>query len=170
MRRPERIIGPPAGVSRRQMLQAAALGLAVPVASGLAGCSFGSGQPDAPDPLIALADQARSDAALATAAAATSPDLATRLTPLATARRAHAAALEQEISRIDPQRSTLPSTTPSAPASTGPVAAPALPGVLDALTVSARDAAAAVPGLPAERVGLVASVAACCAAYRVVLG
>jgi uncharacterized membrane-anchored protein len=41
--------------------------------------------------------------------------------------------------------------------------------VRDAVAASQRGAADLVPGLPAERVGLVASVAACCAAYAAVL-
>ena len=41
--------------------------------------------------------------------------------------------------------------------------------VRDAVAASQRGAAQLVPDLPAERVGLVASVAACCATYAVVL-
>jgi hypothetical protein len=41
--------------------------------------------------------------------------------------------------------------------------------VQEAVAASQRGAADLVPDLPAERVGLVASVAACCAAYAAVL-
>jgi hypothetical protein len=41
--------------------------------------------------------------------------------------------------------------------------------VREALAASQRDAAQLVPDLPADRVGLVASVAACCATYAAVL-
>jgi hypothetical protein len=41
--------------------------------------------------------------------------------------------------------------------------------VREAVTASQRGAAQLVPDLPAERVGLVASVAACCATYAAVL-
>ena len=40
----------------------------------------------------------------------------------------------------------------------------------EAVAASQRGAAELVPDLPAERVGLVASVAACCATYAAVLG
>ena len=112
----------------------------------VAGCALGrAAGPTEPDPLIALADAARNDAALAAAAVAATPDLADRVRPLADARTAHAAALDAEVARADPDRAAVrPTTTPPPPAS--------------AVT------------LPVDRVGLVASVAACCAAYAEVLG
>jgi hypothetical protein len=138
--------------------------LAVPT---LAGCSLGSGAGAPPDPLIALADAARSDAALASAVVAAAPDLADRVRPLADARLAHAAALDAEVSRLDPERTTLPTPAP-VPASG--LAKDGLAKLRGAAQSAATAAAAAVPGLPAERVGLVASVAACCSAYAAVLG
>lgn len=163
------------GVPRRVVLRAAVFGVALGSAgAGLAGCSFGATEPESPDPLIALAESARSDAALAAAAVAATPDLAARLNPLVTARRAHYAALEQEIRRLDPSRSVTPSAAnpPSTPstAATGTTGRASLAAVLAALGTSTKDAAAVVPGLPSERVGLVASVAACCAGYQVALG
>jgi hypothetical protein len=130
----------------------------------LAGCSTAP-VPQGPDPLIALADAARTDAALATAAITASPNLADRVQPLVEARTAHAAALDAEVARLDPARpSTTPATTP-APAQ----GSATLAQVRAAVLASGEAAATAALDLPAERVGLVASVAACCNAYAEVL-
>lgn len=139
------------------------------LAPGLAACSAGSpATPAQPDPLIALAAAARADAALAAAVAATAPELADQLQPLVEARTEHAAALAAEIARLEPARA---STTPvSSVAVTAPTdAAETLVQVRAAVQASGRAAAAAVLDLPADRVGLVASVAACCATYAAVL-
>ncbi|MBW0093182.1 hypothetical protein I4I77_26730 [Pseudonocardia sp. KRD-188] len=106
----------------------AALALAPVALSPVALTGCAAARDDGPDPLIGLADAARSDAALAAALVAADPDLAERVNPLVDARTAHAARL-------------------------------------DAVT-----AAEAVLSLPAERVGLVASISACCATYAAVLG
>lgn len=166
---------PGSGVSRRRVLAGAVL--AVPA---LAGCSFG-GADEPPDPLIALADAARSDAALAAAAVAANPDLRARVDPLRAARTEHAAALDAEVVRAG---GTAPSAAPTAPATAAPTAPPpsgttvaptgvtqavTLARVREAVAASQRGAAQLVPDLPAERVGLVASVAACCATYAAVL-
>jgi hypothetical protein len=143
------------GITRRQVL--AGLLLLPPA---LAGCSAARA-PQGPDPLIALADAARTDAALATAAITASPNLADRVQPLVDARTAHAAALDAEVARLDPTR---PSTTP-APAQ----GSASLAQVRAAVLASGEAAATAALDLPAERVGLVASVAACCNAYAEVL-
>jgi hypothetical protein len=148
-------------LSRRRLL--AGMLLAPPA---LAGCSLGASTKDTgPDPLIALAGSARADAALVTAAITTQPDLAERLTPLRTARADHAAALDAEIVR----RATGPSATP-APAPAPATGAATAAAVRAAVLASGRAAAAAALTLPAERVGLVASVAACCSTYATVLG
>jgi hypothetical protein len=148
-----------AGPTRRQVL--AALLLAPAAIAGLGACSLGA-EPRV-DPLVALADQARADAALAAAAVAAQPDLAARLEPLRVARTEHAAALDAEIARQDPD----------APPP-GPVPTPGPPVTLatlrEALKASGRSAGEVALDVPAERVGLVASVAACCAAYAAVLG
>jgi hypothetical protein len=148
-----------AGPTRRQVL--AALLLAPAAIAGLGACSLGT-EPRV-DPLVALADQARADAALAAAAVAAQPDLAARLEPLRVARTEHAAALDAEIARQDPD----------APPP-GPVPTPGPPVTLatlrEALQASGRSAGEVALDVPAERVGLVASVAACCAAYAAVLG
>jgi hypothetical protein len=150
------------GISRRRLLAGLLL-----VAPAVAACTLGdSAKPTGPDPLIALADAARADAALAAAAIAADPALADRVQPLVDARTQHAAALDAEITRLDPDR------TPAASAARAPAPAgrPGLPQVREAVAASGRTASEVALGLPADRVGLVASVAACCSAYAAVLG
>jgi len=175
-------------LDRRGVLR---LALALPAAAALvSGCSGVTARRKEPDPLIALADAARADAALAAAAVAADPGLSARIEPLRAARAEHAAALDAEVVRVGGAPGA------AAPTSVGPTAAPAAPPtgsaqapgtagtspsasvtarvvtlaqVRDAVAASQRGAADLVPGLPAERVGLVASVAACCAAYAEVL-
>jgi hypothetical protein len=181
-----RATGP--AMDRRRVLR---LALALPAAAALVGgCSGATARRKEPDPLVALADAARADAALAAAAVAADPGLSARIEPLRAARAEHAAALDAEVVRVG----GVPGG--AAPTSVGPTAAPAAPPtgsaqasaaagtspsasvtprvvtlaqVRDAVAASQRGAADLVPGLPAERVGLVASVAACCAAYAAVL-
>jgi hypothetical protein len=132
----------------------------------VAGCSLGGpSRPTAPDPLIALAVAARADAALASAVVAADPGLAEALQPIVDARIQHAAALEAEIARLDPDRPT------PAPATPAPLSAtrPGRVEVQRAVLASGRAAAEAALGLPPERVGLVASIAACCGTYAEVL-
>lgn len=148
-------------LSRRRLL--AGMLLAPPL---LAGCSLGSSTKDTgPDPLIALADSARADAVLVAAVVTAAPELAERLTPLRTARTEHAAALDAEVARLAPSATATPAPAPTAP--TGTAVTPA--AVQAAVLASGKAAAAAALTLPAERVGLVASVAACCATYAAVL-
>jgi hypothetical protein len=129
----------------------------------VAGCALGrAAGPDAPDPLIALADAARADAALAAAAVAADQGLATALQPLVDARTQHAAALDAEIARLDPGR---PTPAPAPP----PAARPGRAEVQRAVLASGRAAGEVALGLPPERIGLVASVAACCSTYAEVL-
>jgi hypothetical protein len=149
------------GISRRSLLAGLLL-----VPPAVAGCSIGgSTGPTGPDPLIALADTARADAALAAAAVAADPGLADRVQPLVDARTQHAAALDAEVVRLDPDH------TPAASATHSPTPSgrPDLAQVREAVAASGRAASEAALGLPAERVGLVASVAACCSAYAAVL-
>lgn len=175
-------------LDRRRVLR---LALALPAAAAfVSGCSGATARRKEPDPLVALADAARADVALAAAAVAADPGLSARIEPLRAARAEHAAALDAEVVRVG----GVPGG--AAPTSVGPTAAPAAPPtgsapasaaagtspsasvtprvvtlaqVRDAVAASQRGAADLVPGLPAERVGLVASVAACCAAYAAVL-
>jgi len=163
-------------LDRRRVL---ALALLAPVASaGLGACSSGTvRRPEGPDPLVALADAARADAALAAAAIAANPELTARVDPLRAARTEHAAALDAEVVRAGgTPNSVAPTTGPSADPSAAPTMAPvgvtqavSLARVREALAASQRGAAQLVPDLPADRVGLVASVAACCATYAAVL-
>ena len=167
-------------LDRRRVLQ---LMLALPAAATVvAGCSGATtDRDDRPDPLVALADAARADAALAAAVIAADPTVAARIDPLRAARTEHAAALDAEIVRVGGVPSTAtPSTAPAvgtagptAPAGATGTAAPApvatVARVREAVAASQRGAAELVPDLPAERVGLVASVAACCATYAAVL-
>jgi len=167
-------------LDRRRVLQ---LMLALPAAATVvAGCSGATtDRHDRPDPLLALADAARADAALAAAVIAADPTVAARIDPLRAARTEHAAALDAEIVRVGGVPSTAtPSTAPavgttgpSAPADATGTAAPAPAATVarmrEAVAASQRGAAGLVPDLPAERVGLVASVAACCATYAAVL-
>jgi hypothetical protein len=150
------------GVSRRQVLAALA---AAPAAVGLlGGCTVGAAEPVGPDPLVALADSARADAALVAAALAADPALAPRLDPLSAARTEHAIALDAEITRLAPTSTPSPSAAPTA----APTPA-TLAEVRTALRGSGEAAGAAALELPADRVGLVASIAACCTTYAAVL-
>ncbi|WP_141278119.1 hypothetical protein [Pseudonocardia hydrocarbonoxydans] len=155
----------PGALSRRRVLTGLALAPVVLVA--LPGCSAMAD--DGPDPLVALADAARADAALAAAVVAAEPGLAERVDPLRDARTAHAAALDAEVARQagDPAPASAPAPAPAGP----PVPADAgLPALRSAVEASAAAAAGAALDLPVERAGLVASVSACCATYAAVLG
>lgn len=131
----------------------------------VAGCGLGrAAGPDGPDPLIALSDAARADAALAAAAVAADQGLAAVLRPLVEARTQHAAELDAEIARLDPERPT-PTPAPVPPLTGRPGRAE----VQRAVLTSGRAAGEVALGLPPDRAGLVASVAACCNAYAEVL-
>jgi len=163
--------GTPSGAVRVDRRRILALALVLPVAAGLGGCGAATDRrTDRPDPLIALADAARADAALAAAAVAADPALAARIDPLREARTEHAAALDAEVVRMGGP-SAVPTAAPPTAAPVTTTAAPAvtLARVREAVAASHVGAAELVENLPAERVGLVASVAACCAAYAEVL-
>ena len=82
------------------------------------------------------------------------------------ARTAHAAALDAEVARLD-RAAPPPAPAPAPPA---PGRGPVPLARVEAAARSSADAAAALAlDLPVDRVGLVASVAACCAAYATVL-
>ena len=174
-------------LDRRRVLR---LAVALPAAAAfVGGCSGATARRKEPDPLVALADAARADVALAAAAVAADPGLSARIEPLRAARAEHAAALDAEVVRVGgvpgaaAPTSVGPTAAPAAPSGSAPASAAAgtspsasvtprvvtLAQVRDAVAASQRGAADLVPGLPAERVGLVASVAACCAAYAAVL-
>lgn len=150
--------GPP--LSRRRLL--VALGTAPAV---LAGCGFVGAADDGPDPLVALADAARADAALGTALVAAEPGLAERVDPLVAARTEHAAALDAEVLRLDPGAGP-PAASPTTAPPAGPATLAALRTALEASGAAAGEAALT---LPAERVGLLGAVSACCTTYAAVL-
>jgi len=164
--------GPPAAgpiVGRRRILQMA---LVLPAAATvLGGCSGVDRRATRPDPLIALADAARADAALAAAAVADTPALAARIDPLREARTEHAAAFDAEVVRMGgvSRAAVPPAATAAAPPPTGTTPPVTLARVREAVKASQVGAAELVENLPAERVGLVASVAACCATYAALL-
>ncbi|MGH3566126.1 MAG: hypothetical protein ACRDRH_08860 [Pseudonocardia sp.] len=151
--------------TRRRLLSALML---VPVA--LAGaCSLpGSSSRPGPDPLVSLADQARADVALAAAAVAADPTLADRVKPLRAARAEHVVALDAEVARLDPD-AVARGRPPVAVDADEPSPRATLTRLRQAVLASGRAAADVALGLPADRVGLVASVTACCAAYGALL-
>jgi hypothetical protein len=142
------------------------------VAGSVAGCAD-----KPPDPLIALVNQARSDAALLDAAARawqtppagqperpTGPITATLLSGVGEARRIHADKMAAELGDDAP-----PPPPAGQPSPAGQDPKTALAAVLTALDAAQRAAAALVPGLSRHQAALVGSIAACCAAYRSVL-
>ncbi|MFE3226030.1 hypothetical protein [Nocardia sp. NPDC059228] len=158
-------------VNRRSALRLAGGGaLAVAAVSALAACT-GNDTPAAPDPLIAQETSARTDAAAATAAIATSPDKAGALQTIATQRTAHADALRTEIDRAigvygdgsTPGRRT-PPVTPTAP-----VPPPGVAVLRTQLQQSQRSAADLSAQLSGYRAGLLSSISASCATHAGVL-
>jgi hypothetical protein len=150
-------------LTRRGLLTALLL-----VPPALAGCApRPSAQAAAPDPLIALAAAARADAALAAAVIAATPGLAGRVGPVRDARTEHAAALEAEVARQ--------AGTTAAPGTPRSSAAPAsgaatVDGLRRSVAAAAEAAGQVAMTADARRVGLVASVAACCTTYAAALG
>ena len=138
------------GHRRRQVLGAAA-GLAASAAT-LGGCGLfddDPAPPATPDALQPLLDESLALAAAYDRAIAAQPDRGPRLTPLAADHRAHAAELARVIGRA------------------GPSAAPVTVAAdLRAAELTAQKSAAAVARVaPADRVMLVASIAACRATH-----
>lgn len=153
--------------SRRALLRTAAAGgglLVAGLALPLAGCAREQG----PDELEAPFAAARSDAALARAGATAFGEVASRLTPVADARRAHADALAAEIKRARPDRAGAVDTPPPASAA-APSAAAALAAVRDALARAGGDARTLALRAEPYRSGLLASVAASCAGHETAL-
>ncbi|SFW76181.1 ferritin-like domain-containing protein [Amycolatopsis australiensis] len=142
--------GRPTDLTRRAALRAGALAaLAVP----LAAC--GPGYDESPDPLQPLLAAAEADAAAARALA--KGEDAGPAGQLADARAAHAAALKSEVDRLNRPKPS-PSATPPAPAALG--------GMKDRLAAARKQAEDLVGALPRYRAGLVAAVAAGCAALQ----
>ncbi len=134
-------------LSRRTALLAA---LAVP----LAAC--GQGYDESPDPLAPLLAAAEADAAAARALAGGKG--AEAAGQLADARAAHAAALKSEVDRLNRPKETTSSTPPVKPGALGDFKA--------RLGDARKQASDLVAGLPRYRAGLVAAVAAGCAALQ----
>jgi len=148
-------------VSRRHVL----LGTAALALFG--GALSACGNPPAPDPVLdALTGQlgrARSDSALAAAAATATPKFASALTAVASIRDAHAQALADEIARRGGATTTAATATSSATPTPAP-AAPTAQQVVAALQQSADGAGQAAAGLSGYPAGLLASIAAACTA------
>lgn len=155
-------------VSRRHVL----LGTAALALFG--GALSACGTPPAPDPALEVLTgqlgRARSDSALAAAAAGAAPKFSSALTAVASIRDAHAQALSDEIAR---RGGTIASTTISSTTTTPAAPVPAAPTaqeVVAALQQSADGAGQAAVGLDGYPAGLLASIAAACtAAYTVSL-
>jgi len=147
-------------LTRRSLL--VALLLAPPAVAGCAPSR--STQAEAPDPLVALAAAARADATLAAAVIAATPDLAGRVGPLRDARTEHAVALEAEVAR---QAGT--TTAPAAPRPSAATGATTVDGLRRSIGAAGDAARQVALTADARRVGLVASVAACCTTYAAVL-
>ena len=141
------------GHTRRQLLGA---GLA---ATTLAGCGVFDDKPApaaAPDPLQPVLDEAVALAAAYDRAVAARPALAAKLTPLAADHRTHAADLAKLIGATP----TMPSTPAPESAAADPVAA------LRAAELAAqKTAVGACLAAPADRAGMVGSIAACRATH-----
>ena len=145
------------GHRRRRVLSAAA-GLAAS-ATTLGGCGLfddDPAPPAAPDALQPLLDESLALAAGYDRAIAAQPGLSARLTPLAADHRAHAAELATVIGRAGPSG--------AAPAPAGG-AADGVAGLRAAELAAQKSATAAGRQAPADRVMLVASIAACRATH-----
>lgn len=158
----------PAGpaVSRRALLFGAVALASTPV---LTGCGLLDEQPPPPDPLEELRRSALSDAVLAESIAQGFAELKSDAEQVAKDRRAHAEALETELNRARPSRTTgaLPPTP--APAPRPPNQKAASTALAQAMLAAQERSAALVPTLPRHRAALVGSISACCATLREVL-
>lgn len=154
-------------------------GAALAALGMVSACGESRPKPPQVEELLGPLDQARHDAALASAAAAAvgnPPQVAAALAVVANQRTAHARALSTEISRAS-GKLTSPSsseTTGAGPSSTEPPGPPPPPppvsDVLDALRSSAESASRLVTTSSGYRAGLLASIAASCtASYTVAL-
>lgn len=182
---PRIVLGPSLGpapdsrLSRRRVLVHSGRAVLAFAAVGTFVAACGAEQPHEPDPLESELAAARSDAALAAAAAQGAPGLAPALRVIADERSRHAAALVEELARAagrptpapDSPDATSDSSSPGSPGSPGPsqtatppVRPPGVREVAEALRRSADSAAKLAPTLSGYRAGLVGSIAAACAA------
>lgn len=149
-------------LSRRSVLRAAVGAAAI----GVLVSACGRDEHNEPDTLLPQLEAARSDAALATAAAAApglNPATVAAYTEVAAERGKHADALAAEITRA-----TGSSPTSSTTAAGGSVAAPARRDVVAALTRSAESASGRAVTESGYRAGLLGSIAASCTALYLV--
>jgi hypothetical protein len=146
------------GHTRRGVLGVAA---STVIVASTTGCSvFGDDpEPEKPDALQPVLDEARTLAATLDRAAVAVPGLAGRLSPLAADHRAHAAELSRVIGTPVP---TLGASS-AAPATAEPAAL--LKQLRSAVQAAQRTAAAAARQAPAARAALVGSIAACRASH-----
>jgi hypothetical protein len=148
---------------------------------GVAASACGEAPPKPPpvEELLGPLDQARRDTALAAAASmavGNPPQITAALTVVSTQRAAHARALATEIARAAGKLTSSSSETAS-PSTTGASAPPAPPpppppvsDVINSLRTSAESASRLVAASSGYRAGLLASIAASCAAsYMVAL-
>ncbi|BBZ38533.1 hypothetical protein MCNS_15960 [Mycobacterium conspicuum] len=139
---------------------------------GVSACGQSPPKPPATEELLGPLDQARRDAALASAAATAiglAPQIAAALTVVATQRAAHARALSTEIARVANKATSSTSETPSPTAAAGPPPPPPpVSDVIDALRASAESASRLVATTSGYRAGLLASIAASCTASQTV--
>jgi hypothetical protein len=145
------------GHTRRAVLGVAA---SAAVAASTSGCSlFGKDpEPERPDALQPVLDEALALAAAFDQAALAAPDLAGRLTPLAADHRAHVT----ELSRVIGKPAPSPSAASTAPAGD---AAALLRQLRTAVQTAQRNAGTAGRQAPAARAALVGSIAACRATH-----
>ncbi|MGZ4523541.1 MAG: hypothetical protein ACXVXO_09010 [Mycobacteriaceae bacterium] len=164
-------------INRRRILFGATALVMMAVGTG---CGFFSGEQktvepsDTPaeDPLLPIADAARTDAAMATQVASSSPAQAVQLAIIAADRTAHATALDAEIARAAGKGANSPSpvsASASAAPSTAVAPAPTVEGLRTRLQHNQSAAADLARTVPAYRAGLLGSVAAACAAELAVL-
>jgi hypothetical protein len=148
------------------LFHGAGLGL---VAAGLGGCGLLDRKPKpppAPDALEPLRAQAQALADRYDATIAAVPNLATRLTPLRDAHRAHVVELGKAIGTATPSAQAAASASAGASGSPPPADPQAAVAALRTAEEAAQpDAVAACLAAPAKRAGLVAAIAACRATH-----
>ncbi len=152
-------------MSRRTLLRWSGAALGSAGGFTVAGCAASPDEDTEPDPLIAQAQRARTDAALAGALVAVAPERADALATIGAERTTHAQALDAEIARLVGGTPTSPASSTAAP----PVEAPSVELLRERLTRSQRDAADLARTLRGYRAGLLASVSAACATETAVL-
>jgi hypothetical protein len=148
------VTGESSKLSRRRILRAGALAVvAVPFAAACA-----KGYDESPDPLVPLLEQAKADAAAASALATSSPGDAAVAKQVADGRTAHAQALQSEVDRLNRPKSTA--------AASAPPPAPGLAGLKQRLADARRQAESMIGNQPRYRAGLLAAIAGGCAGLQ----